>query len=327
MRSCDIIDGPEVYSSVIKAAELWDLQVKDIRKDIEIAGSPERCELRFAVQDNDDQLYVLESIFDEDIDHKLKIIFTLEYFTRQGLSGIQPYIRNKSNEHIVSCDERFWQIMPYINGVSLDRPEYVFDKWRGKILAGFLIDLRTKSEKVPYYDSSKPFSVKKYIYELADQIKAYEPELYERIRPVISFLENSFMSAHDIMPVAFSHGDYHPLNIIWSSNNINAVIDWEFSGYKPEAYDTANLIGCIGIEDPNGLNGELIENFILELKKSEFLSDLSWEHLFDFVIAVRFAWLAEWLRLEDREMIDLETTFMNLLLNGASDLKSVWMNV
>ncbi len=62
MRNCDIIDGPKVYGSVIKAAELWGLRVKDIRKDIEIAGSPERCELRFAVQDNDDRLYVLENI-------------------------------------------------------------------------------------------------------------------------------------------------------------------------------------------------------------------------------------------------------------------------
>ncbi len=324
MLSCDITDGPEVYKSVLNAAELWDLQVKEIRKDIEIAGSPERCELRFVVQDSDDRLFVMESIFDEDIDHKLKIIFTLDFFSKQGLAGIQPYLRNVSNEYIVLCDERFWQVMPFVDGISLDRPGYVFDKWRGKVLAGFLIDMRARSENVPYFDISKTFSIKTYIYELADQIKEHELELSQRITPVIKFLEKNFMNVHDNLPAAFCHGDYHPLNIIWLSDTIKTVIDWEFLGYKPEAYDAANMVGCLGIEDPECLDEELVEDFLLKLKMSDYFSDLSFEYLFELVVAIRFAWLAEWLRLEDREMIGMETEYMCLLMDNALYFKKAW---
>jgi aminoglycoside phosphotransferase (APT) family kinase protein len=42
-------------------------------------------------------------------------------------------------------------------------------------------------------------------------------------------------------PVAFCHGDYHPMNIIWSADDIKCVIDWEFSEYKSEIYDAANI--------------------------------------------------------------------------------------
>jgi len=41
--------------------------------------------------------------------------------------------------------------------------------------------------------------------------------------------------------VAFCHGDYHPMNIIWSADDIKCVIDWEFSEYKSEIYDAANI--------------------------------------------------------------------------------------
>ena len=54
------------------------------------------------------------------------------------------------------------------------------------------------------------------------------------------------MSAYEKMPVAFCHGDYHPLNIIWSVDDIQYVIDWEFSGYKKTIYYVPNLIGCVG---------------------------------------------------------------------------------
>ena len=45
--------------------------------------------------------------------------------------------------------------------------------------------------------------------------------------------------------MAFAHGDYHPLNVIWTKAGIAAVIDWEFSGLKPEMYDAAILVGCL----------------------------------------------------------------------------------
>ncbi|MBU0545024.1 MAG: phosphotransferase [Proteobacteria bacterium] len=314
----------EIDNTIAKAAVQWDLQVKNIRRDIIIPGSPERCELRFVIECNNNRLYLLENVFAADVDHKSKIIACLDFLFRKGLTEITPYLCSKRNEYMVSCDDRLWQLVPFVSGENLVRPEYVFDKWRGKVMAKFLIELRNKSVDFPSFISRAPFSITDYICKLISQIKTNEPAVLNTIGSVIRFLEKRFMKVHGKLPVAFCHGDFHPLNIIWSKDSIRAVIDWEFLGIKPEIYDAANLIGCIGIEDPQGLLGDLAKDFIGNLKKAELISEISWEAFIEFVIAVRFAWLSEWLRHKDREMIELETVYMNLLADNSNMLKNVW---
>jgi len=132
------------------------------------------------------------------------------------------------------------------------------------------------------------------------------------------------MKEHDTLPVAFCHGDYHPLNIIWQGDAIAAVIDWEFCGIKAEIYDAANLIGCIGMEHPSGLTDKLSIAFITHMREMSSISDRSWSLFPEFVIALRCAWLAEWLRTKDGEMIDLEETYMNLLIEHIDRLRGAW---
>lgn len=314
----------EIENSITRVAEQWNLRVTNIRRDIQIAGSPERCELRFVIECNNNRLYLIESVFETDFHHKLNIISCLNFLSGKGLSGINPYICSMKNEYIVNCGYRFWQLSSFVEGAALCRPEYVFDKWRGGVLAGFLIELGEKSKEIPFYKNIKPFSIKDYIYKLISQIRKNDPDVLVKIEPVLRFLENRFMEVHDRLPVSFCHGDFHPLNIIWSEDSIRAVIDWEFMGIKPRIYDAANLVGCIGIEDPEGLTGPLVSDFIASLKEAGFISGISREVFIEFVIAVRFAWLSEWLRHKDREMIELETTYMNLLTDNSGMLKNAW---
>ena len=145
-----------------------------------------------------------------------------------------------------------------------------------------------------------------------------------RITPVLAFLEEDFMSACDRLPVAFCHGDYHPLNVIWGEQDILSVIDWEFSGIKPESYDLVNMVGCLGIEHPASLVRDLVRNLIAQLKAADLYAPVSWDSFVDFVVAMRFAWLSEWLRKDDREMIDLELDYMALLLNNRDMLSREW---
>ena len=133
------------------------------------------------------------------------------------------------------------------------------------------------------------------------------------------------MSAYEKMPVAFCHGDYHPMNVIWSANDIKCVIDWEFSGYKREIYDAANLIGCIGVEDPKSLTGELVKSFISDMKAANIISKTSWKYMVEFIVALRFAWLAEWLRRKDTEMISLELDYMRVLIDNKNILQKAWL--
>ena len=112
--------------------------------------------------------------------------------------------------------------------------------------------------------------------------------------------------------------------LIWGSHQIKAVIDWEFCGFKPEIYDVCNMIGCLGMEHPSSLKGELVMDFISMLREQSTISELSWRLLVDFIVALRFAWLSEWLRKEDEEMINLELDYMNLLIENKQALLELW---
>jgi homoserine kinase type II len=302
----------------------WDLKLKKVRKDINIAGSPERCEFRIVIEDQDDRLFICEKISHAAYEHKMRIIKTLEFLVRQDLRFIQPYIPNKKREYIAQNNHGLWQLTRFVDGVTLKRPEYVFHRWRGTVLANFLIKLNKKAPGIDHVFPIQSFSIKNYIYELIDTIGIHEPELRISINPMIRFLEKSFMGVHDKLPQSFCHGDYHPLNIIWSTNGINAVIDWEFCGYKPEIYDVANLVGCIGMEDPKSLVGDLIAELIQRLRQAKLISDLSWQYLLEFIVALRFAWLSEWLRKSDKEMIKLEQVYIRLLMENKEKLIHSW---
>ena len=313
-----------IDDAIISAARLWNIDVKRVIKDQPIAGSPERCEFRCVVQDVNNERFVVESIVHDDVAHKQTIIRVLNFLSKKGMETVQPYMPGSGGEYILGHRGRFWQVIPFVDGVSPDRPNYVFDRWRGKPAADFLIQLRRKSDGISSVSPSHSFSIKDYIYRLLDRIKEYEPHLFRDVRPIVDFLERGFMGIHDALPVAFCHGDYHSLNIIWSKTGINAVIDWEFLGFKPELYDVANMIGCIGIEAPESLVHDFVGDFIFCLKTSGVIAALSWECLLEFVLALRFAWLSEWLRHNDREMIELETTYMAILIKNYGDIRDAW---
>lgn len=313
-----------IDTAIINAAEQWGLQVNRIRRDISVAGSPERCEFRFVVECSGDWLYVLESITGSDIGLKTRILSVLDFLVSNGMPQVTPYLRTRQNECMVRSDNRIWQISPYIHGCALNRPEYVFDSWRGHAMASFLIALRKHSEKISRYIPLRRFSISDYIRNLIPQIRQHDPGVLDGVLPIVRFLEKRFMALHDRLPVAFCHGDFHPLNIIWSTDSIRTVIDWEFLGIKPEIYDAANLVGCIGIEDPHGLLDGLTTGFIQDLIQAGIMSDTSWEMFVEFVITLRFAWLSEWLRHGDREMIEMETVYLNLLMENSRLLKNTW---
>jgi len=227
-------------------------------------------------------------------------------------------------KHVIKYKNNFWQMIPFVPGILLDRGKYMYEKWRGAVLANFLIELSRKYLDLPFLDPSKAFSLKDYVYKLIREINLYNKDIKDEIKDIDAFLKKYFMPAYEKMPVAFCHGDYHPMNIIWSADDIKCVIDWEFSGYKSEIYDTANLIGCVGVEDPQSLTGDLIKSFIADMKEAGIISKTSWKYLVEFIIALRFAWLSEWLRRRDTEMIRLELDYMRLLIENKSSLQKAW---
>ena len=64
---------------------------------------------------------------------------------------------------------------------------------------------------------------------------------------------------------------------------------------------------------------------ISEMARASAISRTSWEYLVEWVVAIRFAWLSDWLRRGDNEMIDLEVTYINLLVDNHQALKQAWL--
>lgn len=44
----------------------------------------------------------------------------------------------------------------------------------------------------------------------------------------------------------------------------------------------------------------------------------------EFVTALRFAWLSDWLRKRDDDMAEMETDYLHLLLRGRERLRQAW---
>lgn len=302
----------------------WRIEYKRERTGIEIPGSPERCLHRTIVEDARGRCFVLESIPDRKLGLKRNIARILNGLHNRGMCTIVPYMKSDSEDHLVRYSNRWWQLSPYFPGIDLDRPNYVYDKWRGRVLAAFLIELGRKSVGLQKAPEEKVFSIVAYIDHLVRTIKRHASATMPVFKPALQFLRKRFFEAHEKMPIRFCHGDYHPLNVIWGRSQIRAVIDWEFSGFKAEIYDVANLIGCIGIEDPESLAGDLVIAFIERMKEKSGISELSWRYLPEFMIAVRFAWLSEWLRKNDTEMIAMEGAYLKILVQHRGLLKECW---
>jgi homoserine kinase type II len=303
---------------------LWGLEIQKIREDIQIAGSPDRCLFRTVIEDREETLYILEDLEAGFIPHKKMIAQALAFLAEKGLKEIPAYLPLGNGEHIATWQNHYWQVSPFVDGIPLDRPAYAFEGWRGRVLADFLIRLWETSEYMPFFDKSKTFSIISFNQDFLAKVESREPALFDRIRPAVDFLEQKFVDAHDDLPVRFCHGDYHPLNVIWSATGINAVIDWEFLGFKPEIYDVAMMIGCLGMEKPQSLTGDLVFEFVKRLKESGLVSESCWTFLLEFVLALRFAWLSDWLRRSDFEMIDLESVYIQLLLENRDVFKRSW---
>jgi homoserine kinase type II len=302
----------------------WGFTTVRIHRGIDVAGSPERCLFRVVIEDRHRGVFLLENIGLRDLDRKIGIIKTLAYLHSKGLAFINPYMMDSQNQGIVEYRDTYWQLSPYIDGTDLKRPEYVFDGWRGEKLGDILVALNAVSHGAPVSHDKTVFSIKTYIDEMKEKLARHAPTILKRVTPIADFLEKDFMGIHDRLPAGFCHGDLHPLNVIWSPSGIKAVIDWEFTGLKPEIYDLALLVGCLGMEDPDCLFGELVERLLKKITQEQIYSGISLDCLPEFAVALRFAWLAEWLRKKDNEMIELECVFMELLTNHIDDLKNAW---
>jgi homoserine kinase type II len=305
----------------------WQIDIHCVRHDMDIPGSPERTLSRGVVQDTQGRLFLLEKFDEKKFRLRDRVARAVHYVSVHGLTQALAYNRSINGEFLPFFKGACFQLSRFVEGTFLQRPDHLTSGAMGKNVARFITDLSAASNGMDKILAFPRFSIKTYIHSLFETMKIHDRPVYDRFLPVLDFLESRLMPAHDHLPLAFCHGDLHPLNIIWDKDEIKAVIDWEFAGVKPDLYDAANFVGCAGIENPNGLGMDMVMTFVDELHKTAVISETGWRFFPEYVLALRFAWLSEWLRKKDEEMIDLEHAYMKILVDHMPEIREAFCRV
>ena len=266
-------------------------------------GSPSRFSRRRAFRDSrSGKCYVLEGV---DLPVAARRIRQAEILESLASNPQIPcWMRTREGRLGVYDHGLFWQCRRFVECQELPRDSYAMDAWRGREAALFLKRI------MPGNASESPFYVTDYIHRLMHAIEKESPALHGDLSDVLAALSFS-QDDERSLPLVFSHGDFHPGNILWGEYCINAVIDWEFCGPKPICYDAANLLGCIGMDNPDWMASPMAKAFLEELSLPSQAMDL----LLKYVVALRFAWMREWWHARDRDMIIQELDFMWVVLS------------
>lgn len=305
-------------------SDLWGIRIDRTCRSADIQGSPERSLSRAVFQDNREQRFLVEKFATAKFGVRDRVARTLEYLNQQGLARALAPERAMTGEFLARYGTGYFQITRFLDGTDLERPGWLMSPEIGREMAAFLGDMNRAARGISGKISYPGFSIKAYVYGLFRDMERHAPEIHTQYLPVLRFLEQGFMGAHDSLSLRFCHGDFHPLNVIWNGRRIASVIDWEFTGVKPDCYDAANLVGCAGIEHPEGLAMPMATSFLKVLRRQGQISETGWNWFPEYVLALRFAWLSEWLRKKDQEMLETELAFMTLLIRHMEDLRDIW---
>jgi homoserine kinase type II len=306
------------YAALLPA---WNLQFAGVDAAAQLEGSPERTAARAVLCDLSGCRWIVEQIDEENIARKQQVAECLLAAKRAGLARIHPWERTSAGGLFQTLENRHWMLRPYIDGIPLNRETDLNEFWRIDALAQFLLQLRGLTA-----DWSGPeFSITRYARDRRGAWKTRCPKLCHTLTPSFSKLEASFFEVHDELPVAFCHGDFHPLNVVWGKSEIRSVIDWEFCGIKSELYDVALLLGCIGFENPDNLLGDPAARLVRTLRAAGFGSDASWQWILELAATIRYGWMSEWVRRGDEDSAEMEAVYIDILVDQKEYILRHWM--
>ena len=308
-----------------KVFSRWGREWKGVRMELSILGSPERALGREVMEDVHGELFVVERLPLASRAEREKQAMTLQGLANAGLSQVHPWLSPAPGEFGVVESGCFWQLRRWEPGVALPRDSYAQDAWRGVAAAHFLLALRQAAEKRPDLpgNGGRVFTLGHYIGHLMEHFQRMLPALVKDMAPMVRELQEYFQYEEET-PGRFCHGDFHPGNVVWGEEVVKAAIDWEFCGRKPPAYDMANLLGCLGMDDPAFLTGPMAMEFLRTLQEAEFLGPRDSHFLPDQIAALRFAWMREWVARKDMAMITQELDFLWLILDNRDLLRKKW---
>jgi len=69
----------------------------------------------------------MEQIPDKLLENKRRIAARLDFLAKENLAHVQPYLASQGGEHIIQFKNDFWQMIPFVQGVELDREKYMYE--------------------------------------------------------------------------------------------------------------------------------------------------------------------------------------------------------
>ncbi len=295
------------HDDIAEIIKSWNLALERVLPAIPIEGSPERSLFR-TVFSAGGARYILEEVELSRFSQRKVICEVMEEFHNQ--LPLIKYLKGTEGDEIQLWQERGWMVHAYVEHQKLNRGLFWDEKWRGEALGSVLCSLINRGE----LDVCGSFSVEQYVRKLMRDIKRTKADLFNELTPIVELIEQKLFPELSSLPRSICHGDAHPLNILWGDESLIALIDWEFCGNRPRIYDLALVIGCVGSESPEALDGGFNRSLIETVRNGVDLSDREWQLLPVMIIALRFNWLSEWLRKNDKEMIRFELFYMNHLI-------------
>ncbi len=302
----------------------WHIKSPVLNDSINLHDCFEPSDIPTIFTDADGAQWILEIISEKDYSRLLAIAETLEQLEKHGCCFIAPYQRNSLGQFITFYSGKLCMVRPHSTGIPLQRDKWLTEEWRADALAGFIINLQRTAQNIRIPENGNPFAIIDFVKRRTETLSRHRPEISESLFPVYTSLERNLFPALCSLPAAFCHGDFKPANIVWGENSIQAVVGWKFCGLKPEAYDAALLVGCIGFEHPDALISDFTKRLIHQLQDASIYTEESWKVFFDLVLASRYSWLAEWMRTHNEKTRDLEMLYMTLLNTQRTYIIKKW---
>jgi homoserine kinase type II len=313
----------------------WNITAARIADEHAIPGSPERCIERTVIEDTLGRLWLLERLAAAQAPHRESVAALLHSLHAAGTYAVHSPAalaagRKNAPSFIARVRGAAWQLSPFITGSPLPRPEYIDHAWRGEAAAAFIYGLQTAGKQSESVMAAPTPPLSAYIDSLMRTMAARHPRCHRSLAEPARHAAAA--AARPVRP-ALAHGDLHPVNIIWNTRPqadapcvqaIAGVIDWEFCGLKDVLYDVSNCAGCAGFEHPSALEKDFVLALMAGLLRNNVLSAEEIKSLPAHMVALRFAWVSEWLRRNDMEMLHMETEYLNILLDNGARLGRLW---
>lgn len=292
----------------------WDLDFRKFRDDLKISGSPNRTRRRVLFEDAGGRIFILE-----EYDIRKKAAQTaqnriLEFFRDQQLPGITPALQPRQGEQGITFQHSFWQVRPWVEADPPDRESLGSNTRLARQWGDFLLALK-KAAALPSMPSAhgERFTFAGYVPRLSAFTRREMPEFYDVLTAILRRMQ-PFLDREPGMTAMFAHGDFHPGNVLLKNGDISGVIDWEFLGWKCAGYDLALLLGCLGMDDPEWLDGPAVRTLQDHLFRNGYMPEAAWEDLPLLMAAIRLGWFGEWVDLQDRAMAQQELEYIHFLL-------------